>query len=124
MKSKPKPATIDENLASVPQQHRATLQQLRRTIRAVAPRAEECISYKIPAFRLDGKMLAWFAAARNHCSLFPGSTAVEQNAAELKKYDVSKGTVRFPADKPLPPTLVRKLIKTKIATMRGTGDKR
>ena len=95
---------------------RAALEKLRKDILAAAPGAEECISYQMPAFRLDGKMLVWFGAAAKHCSFFPGSTAVERHAKDLVRYDTSKGTVRFPADAPLPATLVRKLVKTRIAS--------
>jgi uncharacterized protein YdhG (YjbR/CyaY superfamily) len=116
MKTKPK--SIDEYLDATSADKRAALQKLRKDIRAAAPRAEECISYQMPAFRLDGKMLVWFGAASKHCSFFPGSTAVERHAKDLKKagYDTSKGTVRFPPEEPLPATLVRKLVKTRIAT--------
>src|ERR1041385_3988605 len=102
-----KPATINEYLAAVPPEKRAALQRLRKTIRATAPRAEECISYGIPAFRLDGRVLVYFAAAKNHCSFFPGGI-IEGFEDELEGYETSKGTVRFPPDHPLPVALIRK----------------
>ena len=110
-----KPETIDEYLAGISSEKRAALQRLRRDIKAAAPKAEECISYRLPAFRLGGRMLAWFGAATNHCSFYPGADAIESLKRELKVYDTSKGTVRFPVDKPLPATLVRKLVKARIA---------
>ena len=111
-----KPRTIDEYLAGVSDDKRAALQKLRRTIRAAAPKAEECISYGMPAFRLDGRPLVGFAAGANHCAFYPmsGST-VADHAADLAGYDTSKGTIRFPANKPLPAALVRKLVKARIA---------
>ena len=94
---------------------RAALETLRKNIKAAVPKAEECISYGVPAFRLNGKFLVAYAAAKNHCSFFPG--AVIEQLKEMKDYDTSKGTIRFPANKPLPPALVRKLVKLRIARM-------
>ena len=113
MKSKPK--SIDDYLAGVSEDKRAALEKLRRAIRAAAPKAEECISYGMPAFRLDGRMLVYFHAAKNHCSLFPGAFPLVACKKEVKNYNTSKGTIRFSADKPLPPALVRKLVKARIA---------
>jgi uncharacterized protein YdhG (YjbR/CyaY superfamily) len=110
-----KPQTIDEYLAPLSNQKRAALEKLRRAIKAAAPKAEECISYQLPAFRLDGRFLVAFGTAKNHCAFYPGSHPVEAHKKELKVYDTSKGTIRFPADSPLPATLVRKLVKTRIA---------
>jgi len=110
-----KPQTIDEYLAPLSSQKRAALERLRRAIRSAAPKAEECISYQIPAFRLGGRLLVAFGAAANHCAFYPGSFPVETHKDELKAYDTSKGTVRFRPDSPLPATLVRKLVKTRIA---------
>ena len=106
--------TIDDYLAVVSDVKRAALERLRKTIRAAAPGAEECISYQIPSFRLDGKYLVGFGAAANHCAFYPG-TVLNAYKADLKEYDTSKGTIRFQADKPLPATLVRKLVKDRIA---------
>ena len=106
---------IDEYLAGLPGDKRAALEKLRRAIRAAAPRAQECISYGIPAFRLDGRMLVAFGAAAKHCSFYPGAFPVEAFRRELASYETSKGTVRFAADKPLPAALVRKIVKARIA---------
>jgi uncharacterized protein YdhG (YjbR/CyaY superfamily) len=113
---KGKPKSIDAYLQALSADKRAALQTLRKDIRAAAPGAEECISYQMPALRLDGRMLVWFGAASKHCSFYPGSTAIERHAKDLARYDTSKGTVRFPPDEPLPPALVRKLVRTRIAT--------
>ena len=111
-KGKPNPKTIDEYLAPLSNEKRAALERLRKVIRAVAPRAEECISYGLPTFRLDGRGIACFGAAANHCSIYG---AVEEFKEELEAYDTSKGTIRFQPGNPLPDTLVRKLVKARIA---------
>ena len=111
-----KPSTIDEYLAPLSDDKRAPLQKLRKAIQAAAPRAEECISYGLPAFRLDGRPLVAFGAGASHCALYPMSSAtIAVHADDLKGYETSKGTIRFPAGKPLPATLVRKLVKARIA---------
>jgi uncharacterized protein YdhG (YjbR/CyaY superfamily) len=111
-----KPRTIDECLAGYSETQRAALQKLRKSIQAAAPQAEECISYGLAAFRLDGKPLVAFGATAKHCAFYPMSdTTVAAHRRELKDYDTSKGTIRFSADKPLPPTLIRKLVKSRIA---------
>src|SRR5215475_8499957 len=103
-----RPRTIDEYLASQDVASRAALGKVRRAILAAAPKAQECISYGVPAFRLDGRFLVAFGAAAQHCSFFPGSFPIEVHKKALKNYDLSKGTIRFPADKPMPAGLVRK----------------
>src|SRR6266700_1230261 len=100
-----KPRTIDEYLAPLSDEKRATLEKLRTAIRSAAPKAEECISYQIPAFRLGGRLLVAFGAATNHCAFYAGAFPVETHRDELKAYDTSKGTIRFRADSPLPATL-------------------
>ena len=114
MQARPKAKTIDQYLAALSDDKRAALQRLRKTIKAAAPKAEECISYQLPAFRQDG-MLVGFGATANHCAFYLMSgSMVEAHKEELEKYDTSKGTIRFPADKPLPVALVRKLVKARI----------
>ena len=116
MKAKSKPATtIDEYLAPLSAEKRAALEKLRRDIRAVVPQAVECISYQIPAFRLDGRMLVAFGAAAKHCAFYPGAHPIDAHESQLANYDTSKGTIRFAPEKPLPASLVRKLVKTRIA---------
>jgi len=121
-----RPKTIDEYLASAPDDKRRALARLRTQIRAAAPAATEGISYGLPTFRLDGRLLVSFAAAATHCSLYGVSGTDPRGVplAELKKYDFSgKGTLRFRADKPLPAALVTKLVKARIVRMRK-GDAR
>src|SRR5262245_42210283 len=111
-----RPTTIDEYLTAVSEDKRAALEKLRKTIRAAAPQAEECISYGLAAFRLDGRALVAFGATANHCAFYPmSSSTVEAPKDELVDYDTSKGTIRFQADRPLPVALVRKLVKARIA---------
>ena len=107
------PKSHDDYLAAVAEDKRGALQKLRKAIKMAAPKAEECISYQLPAFRLNGKFLVAYAAATNHCAFYPGST-VRALKDELKSYDTSKGTIRFSADKPLPSALVRKLVRLRI----------
>ena len=117
MTSRPAPApnTVDAYLARVPPKFRATLQRLRRTIKAAAPDAEEVISYRMPAFRQNG-MLVYFAAFEDHCSLFVGSPTVRrQFSAELKPFMRGKGTLRFTPDRPLPAGLVTRIVKARVA---------
>ncbi len=109
-----KPKTIDEYLASLDDDKRIALEKLRKIIKGVAPKAEECISYQMPAFRHDGRMLVWFGAGANHCAFYPGGI-VEQYKGKLKEYKTSKGTIQFQPDKPIPTTLVQKIVKAKIA---------
>jgi uncharacterized protein YdhG (YjbR/CyaY superfamily) len=87
---------------------------LRGHIKAAAPELEECISYGVPAFRLKGKFLLAMGAAKGHCSFYPGAT-VQRYQELVKGYETSKGTIRFQPDKPLPATLVKKLVKARIA---------
>ena len=120
-KGKAKPATIDDYLARVSSGQRAALNRLRKAIQAAAPRAEECISYQLPAFRLDGRMLVWFGAGTNHCAFYPGAV-VQAFKSELRDYKTSKGTIRFQPDHPIPAALVRKLVIARIA-QRSTGGR-
>jgi uncharacterized protein YdhG (YjbR/CyaY superfamily) len=114
MKTKP-PESIDDYLAPLCSEKRAALEKLRKAIQAAAPAAEECMSYRIPAFRLGGRMLVAFGAAAKHCAFYPGAHPIEAHEDELPGDDTSNGTIRFPPDSPSPATLVRKLVKTRIA---------
>jgi uncharacterized protein YdhG (YjbR/CyaY superfamily) len=118
-KTKTTAKTIDEYLATLSEDQRAALEKLRGTIRAAAPKAEECISYSLPAFRLNGMLVA-FGVTANHCAFYlMSSSTVEAHKDELKGYDTSKGTIRFQPDNPLPAALVRKLVKARIAENEG-----
>ncbi len=114
-----KARTVDEYLAGVDGARRATLEALRRTIRGVVPAAEECISYGMPAFRLDGRVIGGFAATSRGCSYYPfsGST-LRTLAEELARYDRTKSALHFGPDRPLPSTIVRKLLRARIAEAR------
>jgi uncharacterized protein YdhG (YjbR/CyaY superfamily) len=106
---------VDQHLAKIPEPQRSTLQLLRKAIREVIPEAQEVISYGFPGYKLDGKIICGFDAFKNHCSFFPHSSLViPELEKELVNYKTSKGALQFGIDKPLPKTLVRKLIKTRI----------
>ena len=110
------PQTIDEYLAGLSPEDRAALQKVRRAVHAAAPGAVECVSYGMLAFRLNGKLIAGFKAAATHCSFHPMSgDTVATLKADLAGYDTSRGTIRFSAHAGLPATLVRKLVKARIA---------
>jgi uncharacterized protein YdhG (YjbR/CyaY superfamily) len=110
-----KPKTIDDYLVALPDVQRAALEKLRKTIRAAAPKAEECISYGLAAFRQNG-MVVGFGASAKHLAFYPmNSTTVKAFKDELKGFETSKGSIRFHPDKPLPASLVRKLVKARIA---------
>ena len=118
--AKTKPKTIDEYVAALSDDKRAVLEKLRTTIRAAAPKAEECISYGLAAFRLNGRPLVAFGASANHCAFYPmNSTTVAAFQEQLKRFETSKGTIRFAVDKPLPRSLVKKLVKARIAENGG-----
>ena len=111
---------IDEYLATLDEPARATLSQLRETIVAVFPDAEQCISYGMPAFKLRGKTIAGFAAFRSHLSYLPHSGSVlSQLAKETEGYAQTKASLHFTVDKPLPTTLVRKLLDVRMAEAFG-----
>ena len=114
-----KPTTIDDYLATVNEERRTALESLRATIRSIIPEAEECISYSIPAFRLHGVVVAGFSARAKGCSYFPfsGST-LKTLTRHLGGYEQTKSSLHFSPDRPLPTTLVRKLIKARIAEMK------
>jgi uncharacterized protein YdhG (YjbR/CyaY superfamily) len=123
-----KPTTIDEYLAAVRPDQRAALQRLRKAIRAAAPKAEECISYGLAAFRLDGEPLVVLGATESHCAFYPmSSSTVDAFRDDLDGYETSKGTIRFSVDRPLRAALVRKLVKARIAenaSLKGAGYER
>ena len=109
---------IDSYLATVAEPKRATLEQLRRDVRAVLPDAEECISYGMPAFRVQGKVIAGFAAFKDHLSYLPHSGSVlPAIEADLAGYDHTRGSLHFAVDRSLPPSLVRALIAARLAEL-------
>ena len=98
----------------MPDESRAALETLRRTIKSIVPEASETISYEIPTFKLNGRMLVSFAAFSEHCSFFPGAGPIEIHKKDLKAFPTSKGTIRFTANRPLSPAVIKKLVKTRI----------
>jgi uncharacterized protein YdhG (YjbR/CyaY superfamily) len=108
--------SVEEYLATLPDDRRAAVEELRRTIRAAAPEATETIAYEMPAFRSHGgQFLVSFAAYKNHYSLFPASGAVVEALSEaIEPYLAGKGTIRFPASRPIPVALVREVVKVRL----------
>ena len=114
--------TVDDYVASAPKHRRATLTKLRQTIKAAAPKATEIVSYGMAGFKQDRKRVAYFAYWKSHTALYGTSRQfIKANAAELKPYVQSKGTLQFPADKPLPYGLVTRIVKARIAEIEKSG---
>ena len=113
LSSKQKFQTIDEYIKTFPKDIQKILESVRKTIKNVAPEAEETINYQIPTFKLNGN-LVHFAAFKNHIGFYPGSKAIENFQKELTKYKSSKGAVQFPIDKPIPLSLIRKIVKHRV----------
>lgn len=113
-KSKHSPTTVDEYLATVKGPAREVLTKMRASIRSAVPGdSTEVISYRIPAFK-HKKIVVWYAAFANHCSLFPGGAVIHQMKDELDGFATSKGTIQFPIDKPLPTALIKKIVKRRL----------
>ncbi|HLY69133.1 MAG TPA: DUF1801 domain-containing protein [Puia sp.] len=117
MRSGRKFKTVDEYISSIPTGPREKLQSLRKAIKQLAPEAEECISYNMPAFKLYG-VLVYYAAYPTHIGFYPTASPVAVFKKELEGYELSKGTVRFPLDKPLPMALIKKMVKFKVSENR------
>jgi uncharacterized protein YdhG (YjbR/CyaY superfamily) len=115
--------TVEEYLAGVPEPARTTLSKIRAVIGSAVPaEATEVISYGVPTFKYKGPVI-WYAAFSNHCSLFPTAAVIEQFKDELKAYKTSKGTIQFPVDKPLPASLVKKMVKARLAEIESKSKR-
>jgi uncharacterized protein YdhG (YjbR/CyaY superfamily) len=120
VKLKAAPKNVDEYLAGVPEPARGAMNKMRAAIRSAVPlEATEVISYGIPAFK-HKKVLVWFAAFSNHCSLFPTAVVIDAFRKDLKDFTVSKGTIQFAIGKPLPIALIKKLVKARVAQSQAT----
>ncbi len=109
------PATVEEYLAACPEDSRVALENLRAIVKAIAPDATDTISYQMPAIRHRGRLLLYYAAFKDHCSLFPMSgQIIAAHKAELQGYSLSKGTIRFRPDNPLPAALVEKIVRARL----------
>jgi len=108
-----KPNNIDEYIKNFPVEVQQLLEQIRLTIKELAPNAEEVISYSMPAFKLNG-ILVWFAAYTKHIGFYPKTSAIERFKDEISNYKSAKGSVQFPLDKPLPLDLITKIIEFRI----------
>jgi uncharacterized protein YdhG (YjbR/CyaY superfamily) len=120
--SRRKPTDIDGYLATVPDDARATLEKLRRTVKAVVPGAIEGISYGLPTFKYQGRLLVYFGAAKNHCALYGIRTDAHQD--QLGAYDTSRGTIRFPPAEPLPEALVKTLVSARIVEIEAAAARK
>ena len=106
--------SVEDYLAKVPEPARSTLEKVRAVIRSVVPpETAEVISYGIPGFKLK-RMLVWYAAFADHCSLFPTAAVIEELREDLKSFHTAKGTIHFPVDKPLPAALLKKIVKARM----------
>jgi uncharacterized protein YdhG (YjbR/CyaY superfamily) len=113
-----KAKTVDDYLAGISQPARKQLEKLRSVIASVVPKeATQVISYGIPAFR-QKKIVVWYAAFASHCSLFPTAAVIEKFRDDLKSYTISKGTIQFPLDKPLPGALIKRIVKARLAEIQ------
>ena len=128
-KSKPIPATVDEYMADFPADVKKRMQQLRKTIKAGAPNADELISYQMPGYKYFG-MLVYFAAYKNHIGFYPGTGGLLEFYKELSSFKSAKGSVQFPHDRPIPYDMISKIVKfrvkqneEKLSLKRSSGKK-
>lgn len=119
-----KPANTDAYIASFPLDVQTKLEQVRETVKAVAPDAVEVISYGLPAFKLRGAMLVWFAAHTNHIGLYPRASAIEAFADKLKAYKFAKGSIQFPFNEPLPLDLITEIVEFRVGEILQKGKKK
>ena len=110
-------ASIDAYIAAQPKEAQTKLKQMRRAIKAVVPKAEEVISYCMPAFKQEG-IVVWYAAAKKHFALYPKTAVLAAFKKELEPYSVAKGTIRFPVDQPLPLDLIQDIVRFRVAENR------
>ena len=116
--------TVEDYFAALPANARNMLDRMRLVIRSVVPKdAVEVISYRMPAFR-QKKVIVWYAAFSDHCSLFPAAAVIEKFKDELKSYRISKGTIQFPLDKPLPSALIKRIVKARVAELNESPQHR
>lgn len=109
-----KPKDVDEYISYFPKETQKLLKQVRAAIREAAPKAEEIISYGMPAYKLNG-ILVWFGAHTNHIGFYPHGSTMEKFKKELARYEQTKGSIHFPIDEPMPITLVKKMVKLRVA---------
>ena len=119
MAEKTKFRTHEEYIASFPTEVQKVLQQIRQTIQQAAPEAEEVISYHMPTFKLNGKVLIYYAAWKEHYSIYPTTAAMERELEEIAQYTTSgKGTIQFRADKPVPFSLITKIVQFRLKEIK------
>jgi uncharacterized protein YdhG (YjbR/CyaY superfamily) len=122
MKQQTGKSQVAAYIAALPPEAKKAIKQVRAAIRAAAPRAEEAFSYRIPGFRMDGKPLVWYAAFKNHYSVYPIGAAIRRSLSnDIEGYGTSTGTIRFPLAERVPVSLIKKLVKARIAEARQRG---
>src|SRR5688572_10543424 len=119
-----KPNTINEYIAGFPEEVQKVLEQVRETIKKAAPEAEETISYAMPAYKLNGKPLVYFAAFKNHIGFYATPTGHDAFAEELSKYKQGKGSVQFPLEKPMPLELITRIVKFRVQELQEKALKK
>jgi uncharacterized protein YdhG (YjbR/CyaY superfamily) len=112
------PESVDSYIAGFPPDVQKMLERIRKTIRKAAPKATESISYQIPAYKVDGKVLIYFAGFAKHISVYPAPRDAKEFKKELAAYKGGKGTVQFPLDKPIPYDLITRIVKFKLQKMK------
>lgn len=110
--------TVEDYLKQFPAEQQAALHKIRKAIKETAPKAEEGISYGMPGYKLNG-VLVYFGGFKNHCSLFPAGSSIKEFSSELKEYKTSRGTIQFPLEKPVPVTLIKKIVKARMKENEG-----
>jgi uncharacterized protein YdhG (YjbR/CyaY superfamily) len=119
------PATVEEYLATLPDDRRAVMEQLRATIRSVVPDGQELLSYRMPAVKTHGQFLVSYDAFKKHYSLFPASDAVVEGLGEaVRPHLAGRGTIQFPADRPLPLELIRRIVEIRVAENDAEAERR
>ena len=114
------PKTVDGYIAAAPKEQRAALERIRKTIKAAAPKATEGLSYGIVGFKQNGKYVAYFGSWKEHIALYGvGGNVIDAHAVELRPYVQSKGTIQFPADRPIPYALVTRIVKARVTELKG-----
>jgi uncharacterized protein YdhG (YjbR/CyaY superfamily) len=115
---------VDAYLSRLPKESRVALEKVRQTVKSTVPDAIEVISYQIPTFKYQGRMLVSYAGFSAHCSFFPGTGPIVAHQSELKAFQTSKGTIRFTTDQPLPVSLIKKLVKTRVRLNEASQKRR
>ena len=116
-------SSVTGYFASLPRDSRRELKRIRAAVRSIAPSATELISYRIPTFKLDGKPLLYYAAWKDQISLYPVTANIRRALPEIRRYETHKGTIRFPLDRPVPISLVKRLVRARVRELTSKNRK-